>query len=336
MKHTNEFEELLDKLKFNPNIMEIYNNEISESEKAAHTYVTNQLELINKEIIFESPYRFSSIYPWFVLIQILLYNADITRENYKAKAPDSSAIDFFEIYFKLIDKIAERKIIAERQYQETCILVQSHPKLNDPIITSHQINILKISSVFADYYFIKDINNVAKHIDNKLVKEFRVGMKSAKMGLYNAILLNGANVDELDGEIVKGNISGLRFGLDEFFVNKLKIPLELVKELNDKIFENTLSKEILEAIYNFVKEKESDLDFSFLFAELHNVFKDEVRLSVRAKKLLLHDIFKIYEHPRAITDKEEELYFQKDENSSLETLEKRKIRVAEALVPDLK
>ena len=160
-----------------------------------------------------------------------------------------------------------------------------------------------------------------------------------KKALRNAVNLMEAPVDELADISLYSNqpkMRGLKLFLTEEMIKSLKIPLDIIDELNEKLFNRGITKDLIELILKQIEKLEKAIDFQYMFTHLYNIFGEHVDMSLRAKKLLMHEIFLIYEHPMAITDKDEEKHFRDYPESTNETIDMRKIRVIELLIPDLK
>jgi hypothetical protein len=337
MKNETVFNDFLEKLQLNSNILDAYEKEIPEEIRLQHDQIKLMEETIRKEISPNPLINESVAIVWLLKIIWLLDQRGITIDNYKERKEEGEQA-FLSMIFEPLIKFNTRKEFFEKKYYLMQDAVLKTDKLG-PNIKFEDINVSKISSSFIDYYILKDWKEWLKKSGNPIASGVLNMLPDLKKALRNAVNLMEAPVDELADISLYSNqpkMRGLKLFLTEEMIKSLKIPLDIIDELNEKLFNRGITKDLIELILKQIEKLEKAIDFQYMFTHLYNIFGEHVDMSLRAKKLLMHEIFLIYEHPMAITDKDEEKHFRDYPESTNETIDMRKIRVIELLIPDLK
>lgn len=333
MKKKIQINNLFDNLKVSPQIEEIFEKEVAETDKASFDIIQKYLVEI-KRSLEQTLMKHSEILPKFVLLLLVLEEIK-PKEGHLEETKDSKILGgLLDICAKLKQKSSERYNESSAAFQEMVNTISNHPKIAKSNPIKFNINVQLISSVFGDYYLLKDLKQIISRGENDFTLEFRQALQD-----FKAMLLNVSNLDKEDwGKIqmtkLRSHKTGLQVSISSDEIKKNERYIELFDEISKVVFTDTLTRNHLKEFLKHMDAIEDEMEFNFVFKRMATVFRGEDRLSKRSKKLLLHEIFKIYKHPLSISDTDEENYLSKDA-SSIETSEKRKIRVIQILIPNL-
>lgn len=330
MKRKNEG--LPKELSFSSEIQNIFESEISKPEKLLLDKLLNNRELIKKEL--QDTYLKESLcLP--VILQLMSLHDFL--ETYKANCIDKKKLEFLNAYTDLYNQVCETMHDNLKKGRERLVLmadlIMNHPIVRKNEARNFNIDIALINSTFYDYHFLTETKRWLNKTDNKITTEFMLGLDDLKTTIFNLI---NFNYEELDNLNAKPKKSKKTVVLTSDEIKTRQKHLEMFDELSQSVFSGTLNKTHLDLFYKHLTSAENKMEFNFLFRRLSNVFNGENRFSERAKKLLLHEIFVIYKHPSSITDDDEERYLSKNENATNDTSDKRKVRVIQSLIPNLK
>jgi hypothetical protein len=206
--------------------------------------------------------------------------------------------------------------------------------------------ISSINSAFADYYCLKSCIQYLKDKEPSFWLMFQnqlgILLENVNFNIKQRKSLN-KETGPINNESMTVRTAGKTSQVPKFYMDEAKklfsATPEILNELNTQVFDNSIGFEQFEIIVSIMNQMSNLDDNTMLDTQFHNIdklFDENCKLSKRQRMLFLHDIFKLYGHPKAITDKDENYYDEHSEYASMDTLEKKKIRIIEQLLPNLK
>jgi hypothetical protein len=333
MKQKSNTTNPLEDLELNEDIEQLVDSELTERDREELSNYQKFVIEFNGEYSSLCKSEFSHIL-FFLLHNLTIHG--ITKENYAEKTTDQNAIEFYALFFEIVDAFLNllKPAYVSFALAEKHIYLSLNKK--NKISGSFKEDLILIHSTLFDYHLFKKVKEMVLQSESKFVKEVVNTLPELIMHLENAITLFDIDREELRGVtlyITKGNLKGSKLKLTGGIIEKMIEPLLVIDELNTKFFDNSLSKDMLKQFLIIMRGIENDSEFSSPFVLFAELFKKE-GLSLRARKLLIHDLLVIYGHSRALTSDNEDQYLKK--TTTLEAFKKAKIRVVELLVPGLK
>jgi hypothetical protein len=196
-----------------------------------------------------------------------------------------------------------------------------------------------VQSIFTDYNIAINVSKFIKGLEPEIKSEF----ECIKMEL-NTILENSAEYWEMTDQnklrykkaiINNGNKKPDKIFLSESMIIAMLIYINNIKEFNENILENSLTPELIREIIDLIKFCE---DFNFIddtLKRLIDIFPNDKSISIRKKKLIIHDFLLYFNHPKAMNSIDEELHLRK-EGATLNTLNQAKIRLVNQIIGNFK
>jgi hypothetical protein len=205
-------------------------------------------------------------------------------------------------------------------------------------IDESQINLPAISSAFKDYFLIKQgVAFLKKEFPNDwefLRNEWAT--LSSMLKNYVAILeadIEDRTIINLHSKMKKS--TNFKIELNNFLLQQLRKPQEVINLLNYYLFSNSVDSELLKLIIQLVESISDDVEFDFIFQRLDNLFYQNEGITPRKKRLIIHEIFRIYGHPKTYTAEDEENYYKNHPNASIDDFKMMQERVIKKLIPNL-
>ena len=301
----------------------------AEEQIQIHQTILAQQEIRNE--IRNSAFNQSLYLEWFLLFKLIIDRYGLKPENIDIqKDVNLSFLKSILIFSEDFCKILEKSIInisIEENFQ------------------NHKIELLEtldfglIQSIFTDYTIAINVSKFIKGIEPEIKSEF----ECIKME-FNTLLENSANYWEITDQnklrykraiINNGNKNPDKLFLSESMIIALFISINNLKEFNENILENSLTPELIREIIGLVKFCE---DFNFkdeTLKRLIEIFPNDKSITIRKKKLIIHDFLLYFNHPKAMNSIDEELHLRK-EGATLDTLNQAKIRLVNHILGNFK
>ncbi|MDP1727205.1 MAG: hypothetical protein Q8M15_10520 [Bacteroidota bacterium] len=266
-----------------------------------------------------------------VFINSILHMSGIEEHNYEEKVIDPDAREFLNLFFQLYKQtiLNENHHINWDKLQK---LIGDYNKTNNPTGTL-AVDTQLIYSIFFDYEFFKEIKTILPKLNPEWIKIFKEIKANLVSSMGNAASFMDKDLNEFVNKksTVYGdnnNYQGFYFTPD--IIAAIQKSLEPYIELNEKIFKNSITGNLLKKLLEYVLNYDSFGFENTQFHKLKDVFGVQTKMDDSHKKLLLHEIFTLYNHPGIISNEEalNGIY----STFSHKDLRQAKIRKVEALI----
>jgi len=318
------------KILLNAELNAEYKKEFADSERQILDQLFACSDAVQSDFLNNSIYRHSSFIKQIFTFLLLLKNAGITEENYP-EIRNKEGVEFLGFFFDLLKELMEYKQTAAIRFEKMVLCLTQNKKYTGEI-TTDDFDFTMVSSAFADYHLIRKLKLILSKSNSEFAKKFNSLLKELKVNLSNSIsLYDYKDSDLLDANFFsRGRTSNhAGFTITGDILESLNKPKKIIDILNSVIFENSLSREVLVDILRYIESIEADYNDTLIFQQLRHVFSEKLKISMRAKRLIMHNLFLIYEHNMSVANPDYKIFYK-------ENLHKSRIRLIEHLIPDLR
>ncbi len=324
MDNKNKLDELFEKIDLD-NIDESLIEEIPQNEMESFEQV-NSLQKTFAEAFKFKPFGFSDL-----AIKAFAFAHQI--QNIKMlNTPENIIIG--DLIYKFYEQLTDKYIIDRKKWNKLYELIYYFNRKNQ-IKETNFYDIQKIYSEFFDYYVLTILKNIYDGLNSDFKNQVNDIILNFVGSLKNASTfwdLKMKDVNDFTGKkaISQINNNFLNVFLTPDMINNLLTIVGKYQELDDKVFNNSLSSGILMEFAEFIEQ--IDIIELFKFDKTKEVFENMTTIKQRNKMLLMHEILVLFEHPLAISPIKEEEFFKTNENSSKQSLLQKQIRIAEQVL----
>ncbi len=247
----------------------------------------------------------SEIAKHLLFMNSILNLSGIEEHNYEEKIIDPDAREFLNLFFQLY----KQSILNENHHinwDKLQKLIGEFNTANNPN-GSMAIDTQLIYSVFFDYEFFKEIKAIIPKLNPEWIKIFKEIKANLVSSMGNAVSFMDKDMNAFANKksTVYGdnnNYQGFHFTPD--IIAAIQQSLEPYFKLNEKIFDNSITGNLLKKLLQYVLNYDSIGFENVQFNKLKNVFGVQTQMEDSLKKLLLHEIFELFKHPGIINHDE--------------------------------
>lgn len=258
-------------------------------------------EILRKNVLGKS-----DIAKYLVFINSILDLSGIKEYNYEEKITDPDAKEFLNLFFPLF-----KRIILNENHHNTWdklqTLISEYNKANNPNGTL-AIDTQSIYSIFFDYEFFKEIKAIIPKLNPEWIKIFKEIKANLVASMGNAVSFMDKDLNDFVNK--KSTVYGDNNNYQGFYftpeiIAAIQKSLEPYFELNEKFFTKSITGNFLKKLLQYVLNYNSMGFENMQFHKLNEVFGVQTQMDDSHKKLLLHKIFELFNHPGIISNEEE-------------------------------
>jgi hypothetical protein len=259
---------------------------------------------------------------------------DRTSKRNINKIKDKDSRQFINLIYEYFEKVANEDTLNDLHEKLMTLIKAKFPIESDQT----NIEVALIDSVFFDYKSLNELRRSWMALNPNIKVEFLEIWQD-----FIELINNGAELwGESEADFIhktnviyksKKKVSNLI--MMRSLVRGLFDSINPIKELNEKVLENSITKECLTELFTLLDELKFDEIENHEFGRLKPIFLKQAHLSQRSKQLILHDIFLLFGHPSAMSEEDEDNLIGKVDHRTCKDTEQMKTRMIEKLVGKL-
>jgi hypothetical protein len=251
----------------------------------------------------------------------------ITKNNFNELNISDHSKNWIKLIFDLKNKVFNKKEI----YLKAIKKIKSFEEENSNV----QLDLNIIISVFYEYVLIKECLKWIKENE----KNYDEVISEIRESIINSLKTASIYLD-FDFEAISAKSAYVRLGqknsielpITPEIIEVLRKATEPYKELNETVFNGSISNKILVALANYIIQFDESYLLNFPFTRLMSAINDKSKISHSALMLFFHDLLLHFNHPSAITEVDEERFDRLNVDSTTYSLNQKKIRVSERIL----